>query len=146
MQSQESHETFTQIVLEIFKLHGLLNAEGDEITKEFGLSSARWKVMGAIVKVGTPLTVSQISRTMGQSRQATQRIVDVMSQQGLLKLEDNPDHKTAKLVTLTKSGLEIYEALDVKQVVWAKNCSKKMSIKELQHTLSTLQKMTQHFS
>ncbi len=44
MQSQESHETFTQIVLEIFKLHGLLNAEGDEITKEFGLSSARWKL------------------------------------------------------------------------------------------------------
>ncbi len=46
---------------------GLLNNEGDsKITEELRLSSARWKVMGAIEKSTDLVTVSQIGRIMGQ--------------------------------------------------------------------------------
>ncbi|MCG9695239.1 MarR family winged helix-turn-helix transcriptional regulator [Vibrio sp. Isolate22] len=145
MQNDETVEIFTKTILEIFKVYGFLTIEGDALTKEFGLSSARWKVLGAIVKTGSPLTVSQISRTMGQSRQATQRLTDIMVQQGLLKLEENPDHKTAKLVALTDLGLNIYNALDEKQFKWAKKCTEEISFQELEQTLSTLKKMSEHF-
>ncbi|MGF1765552.1 MarR family transcriptional regulator [Aliivibrio kagoshimensis] len=37
-------------------------------------------------------------RTMGQSRQATQRVADIMVKGGLLTWIDNPGHKKAKLV------------------------------------------------
>ena len=40
---------FTEVVLEVFKLSGSLVAEGDKITSDHGLSSARWKILGAIV-------------------------------------------------------------------------------------------------
>ena len=41
-------ELFTELILEVFKLNGLLLAEGDRIAGAHELSSARWKVLGAV--------------------------------------------------------------------------------------------------
>ncbi len=133
---------FTEIVLEIFKLSGVLNAEGDRLTEEYGLSSARWKILGAIERSETACTVPQIARMMGQSRQAVQRLVDLMHRDGLLSLLDNPKHKRAKLVALTTTGLDIYKKLDVKQAPWASRCSNHLSTTELEATLSVLRGIT----
>ncbi|MCG9633267.1 MarR family winged helix-turn-helix transcriptional regulator [Vibrio sp. Isolate30] len=138
-------EMFTNVVLEIFKVNGMLNAEGDEMSKEFGMSSARWKVLGAIVKLEQAATVAQIGRTMGQSRQATQRLVDVMVKDGLLKMLDNPHHKRAKLVDLTDEGKRVYNFLYIKQLSWAAKGADGLDLKDLETTLATLQKMSQHF-
>lgn len=140
-----SGELFTEIVLEIFKVSGMLNSEGDQLTEEFGLSSARWKVMGAIARSEQLLTVPQIGRSMGQSRQATQRLVDVMTKDGLLKLVDNPSHKRAKLVNLTDEGTRIYDDLYEKHRPWAKAGAYQLTQTELESTLSALRKMAQHF-
>lgn len=146
MSTNTNGEIFTQVVLEIFKVNGLLNAEGDALTKKFSLSSARWKVMGAIVKSNAALTVPQIGRTMGQSRQATQRIVDVMTKGGMLLQVDNPHHKKAKLVDLTEEGRRIYDQLDIKQFAWAAKGAENLTTNELEIALATLQKMAHHFS
>lgn len=146
MKKDSSGETFTQIVLEIFKLSGILNSEGDKLTEEFGLSSARWKVIGAVAMSEELLTVPQIGRSMGQSRQATQRLVDVMVKDGMLKLVDNPNHKRAKYVDLTAEGASIYQQLDQKQLPWAASGAEKLTEEELSTTLSALRKMTQHFN
>lgn len=137
-------EVFTKIVLEVFKVSGLLNTEGDQLTEEFGLSSARWKVMGAIVKANQPVTVSEISRVMGQSRQATQRVVDVMSKDRLVQLLDNPNHKKAKLVALTEAGTVVYEKLDRKQEQWAAIGAQNIDREELDSALSALHKMAKY--
>lgn len=146
MSTKTNGEIFTQIVLEVFKVSGMLNAEGDALTKEFCLSSARWKVIGAIVKSNAALTVPQIGRTMGQSRQATQRIVDVMTKDGIVTLVDNPHHKKAKLVDLTEEGRRVYDQLDIKQLAWAAKGAEDITTNELETTLTTLQKMAHHFS
>ncbi|MEZ8018565.1 MarR family winged helix-turn-helix transcriptional regulator [Vibrio splendidus] len=134
-------EVFTKIALEIFKVSGLLNAEGDKLTEELGLSSARWKVMGAIEKSDDLVTVSQIARIMGQSRQATQRVTDIMVKDGLLTWLDNPNHKKAKLVNMTEKGRDAYNLLDQKQEVWAESGAEGIERDELDKALSTLRKM-----
>lgn len=134
-------EVFTKIALEIFKVSGLLNAEGDKLTEELGLSSARWKVMGAIEKSDDLVTVSQIARIMGQSRQATQRVTDIMVKDGLLTWLDNPNHKKAKLVNMTEKGKETYALLDKKQEVWAESGAEGIERDELDKALITLKKM-----
>ncbi|MDB1125477.1 MarR family winged helix-turn-helix transcriptional regulator [Vibrio algarum] len=144
MLKKANGETFTEVVLEVFKVSGMLNVEGDDLTKEFGLSSARWKVMGAIGRSETALTVPQIGRTMGQSRQATQRIVDVMTKDGLLQLVENPHHKRAKLVDLTEQGKKVYRLLDIKQTCWASKGAEDLSKEELETTLFVLQKMASY--
>jgi len=116
MKRSNEGQVFTEIVLEIFQLSGLLIAEGDLLTKEVGLSSARWKVLGALAHSDVPLTVPQIAHSMGQSRQSVQRLTDAMGQDDFLVYQSNPHHKKAKLVTLSKKGKEIYELLEQKQI------------------------------
>lgn len=137
---------FTEIVLEVFKLSGFLIAEGDKITEPHGLSSARWKILGSLALSGLPLTVPQIARMMGQTRQAVQRLVDIMHKDDLLEFLRNPDHKRAKLVTLTPKGLEIYKKIEEKQIPWANQHSRHIKEKDLATTLSTLRKMGQIFN
>jgi len=132
---------FTDIVLDIFKLSGLLVLEGDKLTKELGLSSARWKVMGAIVNSRSPLTVPQIARNMGQTRQAVQRLANEMEGDGLLSFQTNPHHKRAKLLTLTAKGKINYKKLVQKQIPWANTVANKISTSDLQMTSSVLQKL-----
>ncbi len=48
---------------------------GDQLLAEFGLTSARWQVLGAVALSGAPQPVASIARNMGLTRQAVQRVV-----------------------------------------------------------------------
>jgi DNA-binding MarR family transcriptional regulator len=145
MQRHENAEVFTEIVLEIFKLNGLLNIVGDELTKEFGLSSAKWKVLGAVYMSGTNQTVSGIAKSMGQSRQAVRKTVLTMHKNGFLILENNPNHKTSKLISLTQRGKDAYEQLDAKQIAWSNSCANTLDLQQLKSTIHTLKKISDDF-
>lgn len=136
---------FTDIVLDIFKLSGLLVAEGDVLTKDVGLSSARWKVLGALAHSDGSMTVPQIAYSMGQSRQSVQRLTDAMEGSGILVYQDNPHHKKAKLVALSEKGKEIFELLEQKQIPWANLAADGLNASDMEIALSVLRKMIQRF-
>lgn len=141
MNDPQKGPVFTEIVLEVFKLGGLLVSEGDDMGSEYGITSARWKILGALYLAGEPQTVPQIARSMGLTRQAVQRLVDAMHQDELLVFQDNPGHKRAKLISLSERGKTIYLKLDEKQSVWAMTCSKDIGREELETTLSVLKRI-----
>jgi DNA-binding MarR family transcriptional regulator len=145
MQSYTKEELFTRVVLEVFKLDGYLVAEGDRLTRDLGLSSARWKVLGALALSGSPLTVPQIAREMGQTRQNVQRLADVMVGDGLLEYRDNPQHKRARLVTLTARGRSTYREIEKKQIPWANWCARDLTKKELQTAAEILARIIRRF-
>ncbi|MEW8185030.1 MAG: MarR family transcriptional regulator [Candidatus Thiodiazotropha endolucinida] len=143
MQHTREGHLYTAIVLQIFKLGGLLVSEGDELTRELGLTSARWKVLGALAYSESPMTVSQIAHSMGQTRQGVQRLSDAMVKEGILAYEDNPHHKKAKLVAMTPKGEDVFQALERKQIPWANQNSFDISSQDLDIALDVLRKMTQ---
>ena len=98
---------FLDLVLSIFRLNGLLIAEGDALTEKLGLTHARWKVIGAIALSHAGLTVPGVARVLGQSRQAVQRITDVMVKDGLLVYQRNPKHKRSVLVAVSYTHLTL---------------------------------------
>lgn len=110
---------FTDIVLEVFRLNGALIAAGDALTRDLGLTSARWQVLGAVALAGRPLTVAGVARAMGLTRQAVRRIVTDLAAGGLVALAPNPDHRRADLVVLTSAGRVAYAAADARQAAWA---------------------------
>jgi DNA-binding MarR family transcriptional regulator len=132
---------YTDIVLEVFKLGGLLITEGDGLTKELGLTSARWKVLGALAQSDSPMTVPQIAALMGQSRQGVQRLSDIMVEMGILLYEDNPYHKKAKLVAMTSKGKDLFQALERKQIPWANEQSSDIDVQAMTEALDVLKKM-----
>ena len=109
----------TELILETFRLNGQLLEAGDRLAGPLGLSSARWQVLGAVEEEGRPITVAQIGRRMGLSRQAVQRLVNELKADGFVRLEENPDHKRARLVALTPMCLARLQALAEVQARWA---------------------------
>lgn len=143
MRHTQQGKLYTEIVLEIFKLSGLLVTEGDALAKEVGLTSARWKVLGALANAGFPMTVSQIAHVMGQARQSVQRLSDEMEKAGFLVYEDNPHHKKAKLVAMTPKGKDVFLSLEQKQIPWANENAAEIEIPDLKIALDTLKKTVQ---
>lgn len=142
MKYTKKGKLFTDAVLEIFKVSGQLAIEGDRLTKDFGLSSARWKVLGALQMTDHPLTVAQVARVMGLTRQAVQRLADAMEKDGLLIYRDNPNHKRARHVVLTESGKQAYSMISDIQIPWANRKAKDISVADLEATLSVLRNVT----
>ena len=87
--------------------------------EDLGLTSARWQVLGAIALSPVPLPVAHLARNMGLTRQAVQRSVDEMRNDGLVRLDPNPHHRRAMLVTMTELGSSAYRAASERQERWA---------------------------
>ena len=136
---------FLDLVLSVFRLNGLLIAEGDTMTENLGLTSARWKVIGVIALSNAGLTVPGIARVLGQSRQAVQRLTDVMVEDGLLLYQSNPKHKRSVLVTLTEVGKEAYNQLREEQDPWAIRNTEDIPTEELETSLRLVRRLIQKF-
>src|ERR687892_2441713 len=108
----------TDVVLETFRANGLLLTAGDRLAAEDGLTSARWQVLGAVVLAGRPLTVPQIARRMGLTRQSVQASVNRLLSEGLVEADANPDHRRSPLIRPTELGAGKYGRLQRRQVRW----------------------------
>ena len=137
---------FLDLVLSIFRLNGLLIAEGDAMTEKLGLTHARWKVIGAVALSRNGLTVPGIARVLGQSRQAVQRITDVMASDGLLEYSSNPKHKRSVLVLLSEQGKEVYNTLREVQDPWAIDATGEIPAEELETALRLIQRLIKKFN
>lgn len=133
-----SGDAVTRLILQTFRFHGLLGAAGDKLTEPWGLSSARWKALGAIARSGRPLHVAQIARNMGLTRQAVQRLVNEMVDGGLLAFDDNPDHQRARLVMLTQRGKKVYAEIMQEQVRWSNELAEGISPQALENAERTM--------
>lgn len=137
-----SADAFTQLILETFRFNGLLISVGDQLVKGFGLSSSLWQVLGAIRE--NPLPVAQIARNMGLTRQSVQRSANVLKNKKLVRYEENPDHKRAKLVIPTKKGQKVLKQVEKIQVDWSNRIAQKLSSKELKTTVQMLNTLCDH--
>ncbi|MEM7204376.1 MAG: MarR family transcriptional regulator [Planctomycetota bacterium] len=133
-----SGEAVTRLILQSFHLHGLLGAAGDELTEPWGLSSAKWKVLGAIAHAGQPLHVAQIGRNMGLTRQGVQRTVNELEEAGLVELVDNPDHQRARLVRLKPRGEKVYGEIMAEQTRWSNDLADGISERTIQSAVGVM--------
>jgi DNA-binding MarR family transcriptional regulator len=94
-------EAGTNVILATFRANGLFVSAGDRLGAAEGLTSARWQVLGAIALENRPLTVPQIARRMGLTRQSVHVTAKALIDAGLLELVPNADHRRSPLVTMT---------------------------------------------
>ena len=130
-------EELTKLILETFRLNGALLAAGNQLTKPFGLTSARWQVLGPIEQ--ELLTVSQIARRMGLARQGVQRIVNDLERLGLIVLKPNIDHKRAPLIALSETGKKVMTQVYKEQAAWVNKLSDGMNKRQLQQALQVVE-------
>ena len=119
------------LIVEVFRLNGILLTTADKLVSKFGLTGARWQILGAVVLAGKPETVSRLARNMGLTRQSVQRVVNEMVEEGILSLVENPHHRRSGLIFMTKKGEKTFEAALQLQGPWVKALSEGISKKRL---------------
>jgi DNA-binding MarR family transcriptional regulator len=90
------------IVADAFELAGAFRRHGELLASAIGQSQARWQVLSAAS--AEPKTVPQIARRLGVSRQAVQRLANLLARDGLATFEPNPDHRGSPHLILTERG------------------------------------------
>jgi DNA-binding MarR family transcriptional regulator len=134
-------EAATEVILAIFRLNGLLIARGDSLSGHEGLTSARWQVMGAIALAERSLTVPQIARRMGLTRQSVHATVKRLVADGLVELAPNVDHDRSRLVRLTELGEGRYAALDRRQAEWVNQLARGIGRSKLEVAAGVLNEL-----
>jgi DNA-binding MarR family transcriptional regulator len=103
-------DALTDLVLALFRVNNLMLTWGDRLVAPFGLTSARWQILGAIVFAERSQPVAWLARDLGANRQNVQRIVNDLAAEELVAFEPNPHHRRAHLVVLTDKGRRTYAA------------------------------------
>ena len=110
-------DALSELVVQVFRLDGLLAATGDSLAEPAGQTSARWRVL-ATVEDG-PSTVAQVARSWGLARQSVQRVADVLVEERYCSYEENPEHRRAQLLRITPRGSRALHTIQAAQRTWA---------------------------
>ena len=132
----------TEIVLLVFRVNGRLLSAGDRLVGDLGLTSARWQMLGAVALSDRPRTAPQLAARMGLTRQAAQKQLDLLMEDGLVAAEANPGHARSPLYMLTKKGTSVYAATERVQTAWAKRLADSLSIRDLETTKQLLNNLS----
>ncbi|WP_308258382.1 MarR family winged helix-turn-helix transcriptional regulator [Saccharothrix obliqua] len=129
-------EEFSTLLIEVFRVNGLLLAAGDALAGPSGLSSARWQVLGVIDH--GPRTVAGVARAMGLTRQAVRQTATGLVRDGMVEFRDNPLDRRARLLDLTPRGRTALRAVERRQAEWANGLGARLSLPELRAAVATL--------
>lgn len=135
-------EAATQVVLRTFRLEAQLVDAGERLAAAEGLTVARWQLLGALAVAARPLTVPQLARHLGLTRQSVQVTANRLLRERLLEAAPNPSHRRSPLLRLTKLGERKYEALQRRQVVWARELADGLATSELATAARVLQTLS----
>ena len=127
---------FSDLLVEVFRVNGLLLAAGDALTQPDGLTSARWQVLG-VVDHG-PVTVAQVARTMGLTRQSVRQTADALVRDDMVEFADNPADRRARRMTLTATGRSALRRVEARQADWASAIAGRMPHSDLCSALAVL--------
>ncbi len=104
------------LMADLYEAAGASRRLGELVAQGEGQSQARWQVLSVLD--GPPATVPQIARRLGISRQAVQRVVNELANEGTVAAEDNPGHRSSPLFTLTEAGRTALDRLSARAAVF----------------------------
>jgi DNA-binding MarR family transcriptional regulator len=104
---------FQRLIGAVFRLNGHLLKTAESLSADLDISTGRWTALGAIRH--KPMTVSQIARRIGVSRQSARQTVQRLEQGDLIVYKTNPDHRRSPLVVLTAAGADVVDVLRERQ-------------------------------
>lgn len=136
----EAGDVLTDLVIATFRLNAALLETAQELAAAGTLTAAWWQVLGGILD--QPRSVAEIGRRMGLTRQAVQRIADLLVERGFAEYRPNPAHKRAKLLAPTEPGLAAIREIAQVQHPWADRVGSELGAAELRQALATTERLT----
>ncbi|CAI3956305.1 DNA-binding transcriptional regulator [Commensalibacter communis] len=130
-----------KIIIGLFRAYHDISLIGDQLASEHGLTTSKWKVLGAIRLENTALTVPHIARLMGLTRQAVQRTIDELLKLEYIRQLHNPAHKKSFLFQLTSLGEETFDAINIEWNKMATTIFQDLNPHDIDSTVNVLTQM-----
>jgi len=135
----ETLDPIPVIVADIYELAGRFRGHGEAIAQTVGQTQARWQVLSAAS--AEPLTVPQIARVLGVTRQNVQRIADLLVAEGSAQYQDNPDHRASPHLVLTRRGRVLLDQLSKAATGYHARLARKLSPADVVSTQRALRRL-----
>ncbi|MDH3308301.1 MAG: MarR family transcriptional regulator [Acidimicrobiia bacterium] len=136
----EQQRLFSGIAKTVFLLNGQALAIAEDLAGPVGLTAAWWQVLATVLR--EPLSVADISRRVGTSRQSVQRVADRLVGDGLAEYQPNPAHRRAKLLTPTDDGRSAVRAIAPAHAELAHQLAIQFGEEKLSRLLDNLQELS----
>jgi DNA-binding MarR family transcriptional regulator len=112
MTKAEKMVALTQAVRSVFNR---LKALGDELHGDLEITTAMRAVMETLSEAG-PMTVPQIARLKGVTRQHIQLLTDALVEAALVAVKENPAHRRSSLIGLTEKGRRAFAKMQAREL------------------------------
>lgn len=139
-------EVFANMFQEMFTLLSKIHRISEDllINANSEMTHSCWVILCIIGREPECLTVPQIAELRSTSRQAVQRQISLLLDQGLIEAIENPKNKRSPLYRMTPEGQEYEEAVSEEVYGnWLANISEKMGIKEGERLLESLKGLSE---
>jgi DNA-binding MarR family transcriptional regulator len=133
-------DVLTSLILPVIQLRALFTRAGERIARAGGQTLARWLVLETVHSA--PMTVAQVARALGLTRQSVQRIADLLERDGFTEYVENPEHQRSKLIRLTASGRNRVRRIQAAQSEWANRLGAEIGEADLRRASRTLDRLT----
>ena len=133
-------DVLDRVADEVTALATLLQHPGNRIANAQGLSLSQCGVLRRL-QSSPGLTVPQLARQQGNSRQSMQVLVNRLAIQDLVRYVANPDHQRSQRVHLTSAGQWALRSANHRQSAWLTEVWSSVTDVELQLCLSVLERM-----
>lgn len=132
-------ELFTELFAEAFRFKAALERVGDEMALPAGQTCSRWRVLSAAGE--RPRPIPEIARRMGLTRQAVQRLADLLVEAHLATYQPNPVHARSANLRLTPRGQTALHQINSFQIRWSNRMVNGLARKDLETMLRTLRRL-----
>ncbi len=117
-----------------------LKALGDDLHGDLEVTAAMRAVMETLSAEGA-MTVPQIARLKGVTRQHIQLLADALAEAGLAAVKENPAHRRSSLIALTDKGKRTFAKMRAREVPVVANIANEFDGQDLDRATALLTRL-----
>lgn len=137
MSRVEKMVALTQAVRGVFNR---LKALGDELHGDLDVTTAMRAVMETLSDAG-PMTVPQIAKLKGVTRQHIQLLADALVEGGFASVKENPAHRRSSLIALTDKGRRAFAKMRAREAPLIEELAAEFEAHELERATAVLTRL-----
>jgi DNA-binding MarR family transcriptional regulator len=134
---------FTDLIRAVLRTNATVQKSGTRMMQGTGITNARWQTLSELFALQQRVTVSELSRYMGLTRQAVQRLADDMARDGLVEFVANPGDARAMHLLLTAVGKAKYDDALEREWQWTNAIAADFDAEQIDSAVVLLEAITQ---
>ncbi|WP_071994205.1 MarR family winged helix-turn-helix transcriptional regulator [Synechocystis sp. PCC 7509] len=124
-------------------MNATVQKSGTRLMRGTGITNTRWQLLSELFALEKRVTVSELARHMGLTRQAVQRLADDMARDGLVEFAENLGDARAMHLLLTEAGKAKYHDALEREWQWTNVIAADFDAEQIAHAVALLEAITQ---